>query len=1471
MSRTNGVVRSLKGFASKSARRIRSRLLALVPVATIISVSEIPAQASVPCFAPENRYGLDSVPSLLIGRLTGGDLDGDGDQDMVVFNRNGVSILKNSGNGTFSPPVFDTLFTLTSIRPGGDVADIDGDGDLDLVAASFRNGLAVVPNFGDGTFDSTLLVGSRVSNGEFTVAAVDVDGDGDQDLAVVDTDSTLSILSNAGNGTFAMPVTYQTGVSTRAFCASDLDGDGDQDLAVTGDGFTLSILQNNGSGVFSAPAVYSSCTRASSIIAADLDSDGDQDLAVAGPWGYSISVLANNGDGSFAACVQHWVGLHPYWVAASDLDGDGDLDLMVTLSVQDQELSILENKGNGTFDLAANLPVDAGPRQAFLSELNGDGSPDLAIIGNFPSEVVVFAIIPGLAGAGVDYAAGSAPTSVAAADLDGDGLRDVAAADSASDGISVLLNAGSGIMGTASFYAAGIRPSSIVAADLDRDGAVDLAVANKGSDNVSLLHNNGDGTFLSPVNCPAGSGPAATCVADLDADGYFDLAVANSGSNNVSVLTNNQNGTFASSVSYTAGINPSGVVVADVDRDGYLDLVVSNHGGGDVTVLINNGNATFSAAVHYSAGANPIALVAAQLTFDLDIDLAVANEGSNDVSILRNRGDGTFDAPQNFPADSMPASISAADLTGDGYLDLAITNRGSNRLVILQNDCCGNFFTTVNSLTSSLPSAVAVADFDVSGSPDLVIANSGDNTISIRLNSCIAALDAVDREDDKGIGSLRSAIAYANANPGPDTITFSASSFSLQLDRPLPPLSDLTGGTTILGLKPPGTGSPMSPGFEIRGDGNAAPVSGPGLVVQSSQNRIEGLVIGGLDGPGIAITGPHAISNTIMGCLFNNTGQGIDLSNDGPTPNDPGDADIGPNMLVNHPVFDSLVEFDVDIFSIFGTAPPLSRVELYAARGFYDGHTCPPALTNRGVSCQFIDSVSADVAGKFRIDSVPAPWPLVVEATATDTSGNTSEFSADLTLMSTSSLVVSNTADTGDGSLRWAILAANAHEGVDTITFTASGIIQPETPLPPLTDLSGGTVIDGFSAPGALPPSKPSVILWGYFSYAWGDTVPGLHIQSSNNRIVGLAMANFIGPSVAVSGSGSDSNTITRCRFYAHSGLLAQKSVPWIDIGNDGTTINDTGDLDSGPNARLNYPEFDSVFQVGADTFTVFGTAHPRAKVELYLAAEFGNPSLQPGSLNHGPAYQFLGSATADGFGKFQFGSVARPEWSQVTATATDSAGNTSEFSVNKLLTPDPLRITAYSELVPVGIKTSGFGALSPALQVIVISPANAQGKRDTIGPAINTFGSRAVYDSLTDWDGGGLPDSRVIIASPDTGTYRITWVLIGDPGSYLTGIGIDGHAEVRHRISFSSSALKFGGAADTSSFRLAPPTRGELNDDWIIDVLDVIASIEIVYNGAPSPEPADRADVNCDGNVDLLDIIHLISYAFQNGPAPCW
>lgn len=128
-------------------------------------------------------------------------------------------------------------------------------------------------------------------------------------------------------------------------------------------------------------------------------------------------------------------------------------------------------------------------------------------------------------------------------------------------------------------------------------------------------------------------------------------------------------------------------------------------------------------------------------------------------------------------------------------------------------------------------------------------------------------------------------------------------------------------------------------------------------------------------------------------------------------------------------------------------------------------------------------------------------------------------------------------------------------------------------------------------------------------------------------------------------------NRITQNSIY-DNGYLG------IDLTDScGDPINDPGDADYGPNELLNFPVIGTVLPIGGGLYSTTGTAPPDAIVELFVSD--GNPS------GFGEGRKYLDSTTADGSGTFSKGLLLEPGDSPLTATATDPAGNTSEFGPN--------------------------------------------------------------------------------------------------------------------------------------------------------------------------------------------------------------
>ncbi|MFN3240247.1 MAG: FG-GAP-like repeat-containing protein [Planctomycetota bacterium] len=280
-----------------------------------------------------------------------GDVDGDGDVDLVTISRfgPGLTVLRNDGTGVF------TASTQAGVGEALALGDVDGDGDLDVVVAPDE---AVLANDGTGTFTAVPNAMPVRADDSSDVVMGDFDGDGDLDLAFsnriypgyyypyVATPGTTSLYLNNGTGTFVDATAASVpahGGRNAALVAGDWDGDGDLDLAVVGGdlcgpgygcGEQIRILRNDGAAGFSTTTL--GFARAGDVAAGDIDGDGDLDLVVAAELAYygggQNRVLRNDGAGNFADVSQAWSPSTAVWSAScalADLDGDGDLDQVV--------------------------------------------------------------------------------------------------------------------------------------------------------------------------------------------------------------------------------------------------------------------------------------------------------------------------------------------------------------------------------------------------------------------------------------------------------------------------------------------------------------------------------------------------------------------------------------------------------------------------------------------------------------------------------------------------------------------------------------------------------------------------------------------------------------------------------------------------------------------------------------------------------------------------------------------------------------------------------------------------------------------------------------------------------------------------------------------------------------------------------------------------------------------------------------
>ena len=359
------------------------------------------------------------------------------------------------------------------------IGDLDGDGKPDFIIAASAGHVGVFQNIGGvgslgkGSFAAEVdlplpSAGSGTFNG---VTLADVDGDGKLDILVCNsTQGWVVIYRNISSGgtlttnSFAIPVVLNTGADPRHVRVADLDGDGRPDVICANSGSgTISLFRNIGvAGTLTtnsfAPRVDLACVNQSQDVAvADLDGDGKPDLAAVNFGATELSLFRNIstigviGTNSFAARVDLPALTQSQTIMAVDVDGDGKLDLVT--GANGDAISLYPNKATpgslttNSFAAAVNFATPGWTHTVGVGDLNGDGKPDIGVVGQIGDFMSMFQNVSQIGSitstslaSRVDYAAGNNAWGISVGDLDGDGRPDVIFCNFSGNTISIYQN-----------------------------------------------------------------------------------------------------------------------------------------------------------------------------------------------------------------------------------------------------------------------------------------------------------------------------------------------------------------------------------------------------------------------------------------------------------------------------------------------------------------------------------------------------------------------------------------------------------------------------------------------------------------------------------------------------------------------------------------------------------------------------------------------------------------------------------------------------------------------------------------------------------------------------------------------------------------------------------------------------------------------------------------------------------------------
>ena len=667
-------------------------LLTVVPQSPGVLAHELVAFENVDgkgTFRKSHVLDSDTAPAVFTA-IESADLDGDGDADVIAsvltFGTGSGRMIwyeNIDGKGGFGEArVITNNFAVASrdiFAAGAPKAeDLDGDGDLDIVADSkhIDYDLDVIIWFentngrGDFSNGSTIAEASNFIGTE----VVDLDGDDDLDiLTVLNVENFLSADEQAivwyenENGNFGDPELITTDVqNVTSVIARDIDGDGFRDVLALSNGATAIRNDSVDSSVtwyrnedrlgrFVEQSTFDVLTAR--LVTGDADGDGDLDLLASTSRENTVSWYANS-DGLGLFAEPHII-VQATSSAASvlmgDLDGDDDLDLV---SASQADIVWFENRdGAGAYVASQNIYDDQlssipefEPRPAILADVDGDDDLDVvSMVNSDPFDGSTFAVwfenTNGLGDFGEKQVIGKIdthPEQMLAADLDSDGDLDVAFASPP-----------------------GALPHSRVGWFENGDGKGDFGngVSNR------IISNMATAGFVAAV--------------DMDQDGDLDV-LSNDQRANPGVIWSENNGPespgdFSDTHAIYPGRDATRVVVADFDGDGDDDVITADYQQIAFVENLDDVDEFDEPRVIEASHSRVYEIIATDLDSDGDLDLiaSLLDDASFPIVWYENQnGVGDFGERQLIRTlDGFTSSVAAHDINGDGNLDLIAASK----------------------------------------------------------------------------------------------------------------------------------------------------------------------------------------------------------------------------------------------------------------------------------------------------------------------------------------------------------------------------------------------------------------------------------------------------------------------------------------------------------------------------------------------------------------------------------------------------------------------------------------------------------------------------------------------------------------------------------------------------------------------------------------------------------------------------
>ncbi|KAL1530902.1 hypothetical protein AB1Y20_001793 [Prymnesium parvum] len=723
-----------------------------------------------------------NVPGLVV------DIDSDNIPELIT--KNSIFTVLNLLDGTFqqSHPIGSELFNTFT---GFATADIDGDNDIDLVAAyeSDQNtplaqkGIKVFLNPGNGDFSQVTpyLVGNPDEQTE-SVTAVDVNGDNQIDIIAANKNRPNKVYLNRGNNDFGSPadaiVLGNEADDTKTIKVANVGGSSDLDFVIGNVGAPNRVILTT--AVTATSITISSATNVGAIIGGghedatydmailDVNGDGFVDIVSANSL-TSNKVYINPGNGIFDTILPRTLGSDS---AADDSRtinaANFALQRMVAVGNVGQRNKLYPlplSTASNTLESIASTTIGAETDYTSaisIVDVNADGIVDIISTNSDvatktylnPGTDDFSTVAPSIASGGAINAA----SSVALGDMDSNGFLDVVV------GNQMYLNPGGSDAGDfsnvqpKSFAHLGTDILCIAISDLDLDGDADVVFGTTNSITIYINPSNSMGRLFSgsayfdvnPTTLTASytsSTPLSIALSDLNGDKLPDIIVGTSSDANHYYI-NNGDGSWAAPISFGSSSDTRSILVVDMNEDGLIDVLCGNYGQVNTLYLGTQPSAgSFALSGQINIGQesdSTTSLGVGDINGDGILDVVSGNlNQTNKVYLGSQASTPTFSVlPTEITSTGLPPgtertrSIVVADSDGDGWLDVLVANQNQQNRVYY-GDGAGGFKSVGGIGSDTLESfVIAAGDLNNDGNLDCAIANLGSrSTITLGIST----------------------------------------------------------------------------------------------------------------------------------------------------------------------------------------------------------------------------------------------------------------------------------------------------------------------------------------------------------------------------------------------------------------------------------------------------------------------------------------------------------------------------------------------------------------------------------------------------------------------------------------------------------------------------------------------------------------------------------------------------------------